>query len=294
MIALRQVPWLPWLVLLLSSFALGASCAGIYLGLPDHISATNPSTTSTLFNSQAPLTQTLSLTTSVAENSQATSAAAQTLPEPAPAETPSPTGRAIPQAPIPNEEQELWTSCTTSLEEGHQELARTQLRALLAKYPEHAPGLLLQSIFAEMDGKHTLAKHLRSKIDHSRPLPEIVTLRLLATTNDAATQSASARHLQLSQALNTLPAASNFTQGVLWSGKRHWGKAEQAFQRALIAERTPDVLYNLAVVHEHQKQFAEAINYYQQALASAEQQAYAFPKQRVIDHLAHLTHGEPQ
>ncbi|MDP2825965.1 MAG: tetratricopeptide repeat protein [Sulfuritalea sp.] len=160
------------------------------------------------------------------------------------------------------------------------ELAMAQLEYERAQKsdPRNTDALHGLAAIAVRQGRFDQAELLYRRIAEADPQDTVAMSALISSRAQIDPGAAESRLKSLSAAQPEL-AAPHFSLGNLYSRYGRWSEAQQAYFRAYSAEPdNPDILYNLAISFEHLRQNKLAAQYYNQALAAAQNRAAGFDK----------------
>jgi tetratricopeptide (TPR) repeat protein len=160
------------------------------------------------------------------------------------------------------------------------ELALAQLEYERAQKadPRNTDALHGLAAIAVRQGRHEQADALYRRITEADPQDTVAMAALINNRAQIDPGAAESRLKSLAAAQPDL-AAPHFSLGNLYSRHGRWSEAQQAYFKAYNAEPdNPDILYNLAVSLEHLRQNKLAAQYYNQALAAAENRPAGFDK----------------
>ena len=160
------------------------------------------------------------------------------------------------------------------------ELALAQLEYERAQKadPRNTDALHGLAAIAVRQGRHDQAEFLYQRITEADPQDTVAQAALINLRGQIDPNAAESRLKSLAAAQPEL-AAPHFSLGNLYARHGRWNEAQQAYFRAYSAESdNPDILYNLAISLEHLRQNKLAAQYYNLALAAAQNRVAGFDK----------------
>lgn len=160
------------------------------------------------------------------------------------------------------------------------ELALAQLEYERAQKadPRNTDALHGLAAVAVRQGRHDQAEFLYQRITEADPQDAVAQAALINLRGQIDPNAAESRLKSLAAAQPEL-AAPHFSLGNLYARHGRWNEAQQAYFRAYSAESdNPDILYNLAISLEHLRQNKLAAQYYNLALAAAQNRPAGFDK----------------
>ena len=216
------------------------------------------------------------------------------VPRPAVATTPQRSEQ--PESPVRVSKATLKTDPTLmqayqAFNKGEYELARSAWNKVLQTDPLNADALHgLAAVAGKQQKPEEAAEYYRRALD-SNP-KDALALAAFASMRGGTDA------VQTESRLKTLLAEQpdsphlNFALGNLYSGSSRWAEAQQAFFRAHVADAgNPDYMFNLAVSLDQLRQYRQAAEYYNRALAAAEHQPAGFDTTQVASRLKILQSG---
>lgn len=160
------------------------------------------------------------------------------------------------------------------------ELALAQLEYERAQKsdPRNTDALHGLAAIALRQGRPDRAELLYQRIIEADPQDTVAMSALINSRAQIDPNAAESRLKSISAAQPEL-AAPHFSLGNLYARHGRWSDAQQAYFRAYSAEPdNPDIIYNLAISLEHLRQNKLAAQYYNQALAAAQNRPAGFDK----------------
>lgn len=160
------------------------------------------------------------------------------------------------------------------------ELALAQLEYERAQKadPRNIDALHGLAAIAVRQGRPDQAEFLYQRITEADPQDTVAQAALINLRGQIDPSAAESRLKSLAAAQPEL-AAPHFSLGNLYARHGRWNDAQQAYFRAYSAESdNPDILYNLAISLEHLRQNKLAAQYYNLALAAAQNRSAGFDK----------------
>jgi len=156
--------------------------------------------------------------------------------------------------------------------------AQRNYEQVLSSEPKNIAALHGLAAISLRQGKADLAEDYYLRVLEADPKDAAALASMISLRGQVdSTQSES----RLKSLLNGQPDSPflNFALGNLYAKQNRWSEAQQAYFRAYSVDGdNPDYLFNLAISLEQLRQPKLALQYYQQALLSAEQRPAAFDK----------------
>ena len=144
--------------------------------------------------------------------------------------------------------------------------------------PRNIDALHGLAAIAVRQGRPDQAEFLYQRITEADPQDTVAQAALINLRGQIDPGTAESRLKSLAAAQPEL-AAPHFSLGNLYARHGRWNDAQQAYFRAYSAESdNPDILYNLAISLEHLRQNKLAAQYYNLALAAAQNRSAGFDK----------------
>jgi Flp pilus assembly protein TadD len=209
---------------------------------------------------------------------------------PVPARTPAKARRAAPTAALDDPESPVRITkaplqVNPALIRGFDAFNRGELALAQLEYeraqkadPRNIDALHGLAAIAVRQGRHDQAEALYQRITEADP-QDTVAMSALINSHARIDPGAAESRLKSLAAAQPELAAPHFSLGNLYARHGRWSDAQQAYFRAYSAEpNNPDILYNLAISLEHLRQNKLAAQYYNQALAAAQNRPAGFDK----------------
>ena len=161
---------------------------------------------------------------------------------------------------------------------GELTLAQLEYERAQKADPRNTDALHGLAAIAVRQGRPDQAEFLYQRITEADPQDTVAQAALINLRGQIDPSAAESRLKSLAAAQPDL-AAPHFSLGNLYARHGRWNDAQQAYFRAYSAESdNPDILYNLAVSLEHLRQNKLAAQYYNLALAAAQNRSAGFDK----------------
>ena len=161
---------------------------------------------------------------------------------------------------------------------GELTLAQLEYERAQKADPRNTDALHGLAAIAVRQGRPDRAEFLYQRITEADPQDTVAQAALINLRGQIDPGAAESRLKSLAAAQPEL-AAPHFSLGNLYARHGRWNDAQQAYFRAYSAESdNPDILYNLAVSLEHLRQNKLAAQYYNLALAAAQNRSAGFDK----------------
>ncbi|MDZ4255929.1 MAG: tetratricopeptide repeat protein [Sulfuritalea sp.] len=161
---------------------------------------------------------------------------------------------------------------------GELTLAQLEYERAQKTDPRNTDALHGLAAIAVRQGRHEQAEFLYQRITEADPQDTVAQAALINLRGQIDPHAAESRLKSLAAAQPEL-AAPHFSLGNLYARHGRWNEAQQAYFRAYSAESdNPDILYNLAISLEHLRQNKLAAQYYNLALAAAQNRSAGFDK----------------
>jgi len=171
---------------------------------------------------------------------------------------------------------------------GELALAQQEYESAQKSDPRNTDALHGLAAIAVRQGRHDQAESLYRRITEADPQDTVAMSALINSRAQIDPNAAESRLKSLSAAQPEL-AAPHFSLGNLYARHGRWSDAQQAYFRAYSAEPdNPDILYNLAISLEHLRQNKLAAQYYNQALAAAQNRPAGFDQAQATARLHKL------
>ncbi len=161
---------------------------------------------------------------------------------------------------------------------GELTLAQLEYERAQKADPRNTDALHGLAAIAVRQGRPDQAEFLYQRITEADPQDTVAQAALINLRGQIDPSAAESRLKSLAAAQPDL-AAPHFSLGNLYARHGRWNDAQQAYFRAYSAESdNPDILYNLAISLEHLRQNKLAAQYYNLALAAAQNRSAGFDK----------------